>query len=468
MQNACNSNQNFMEINRKTRLHFRIQNLIFVVLFLAVIGLLAWLSHRYNYESDWTATGRHTLSATSVTVLSRIEGPIQITSFAGKQLQPAIEDFVRRYQKHKPDISLTFVNPNIEPEKTRAMGITVEGEMVISYQGRSEHVTNPKEETVTNTLQRLLRSQERKLVFLAGHGERRPDGKANHDYGNFSAYLASRGIKTTILNLNEQPVIPADTAVLVIAGPQIDFLNGEVDLIRAYLAQGGNLLWLHDPGRLYNLDPLAADLDIRFVEGVIVDPTTQMLGISDPSFALVTRYGQHPITRNFSYMTLFPRACGVVETKQSEWTMTPFLQTIDRSWSEQGLLQGTIEYNADQDVAGPLTIGMSLTRPAPTEDATSKNAKAKTSEQRVIVLGDGDFLSNAYLGNQGNQELGYNMINWLSHDDNFIAIPVRTTPDSELSLSETAWSVLGLFFLVILPLMLLASGIVIWLRRRKR
>jgi ABC-type uncharacterized transport system involved in gliding motility auxiliary subunit len=468
MQNACNSNLNCMKINRKTRLYFRIQNLIFVVLFLVVIGLLAWLSHRYNYESDWTATSRHTLSATSVTVLSRIEGPIQITSFAGKQLQPAIEDFVRRYQKHKPDISLTFINPNLEPEKTRAMGITVEGEMVISYQGRSEHVTNPKEETVTNALQRLLRSQEKKLVFLAGHGERRPDGKANHDYGNFSAYLASRGIKTTLLNLNEQPVIPADTAVLVIAGPQIDFLSGEVDLIRAYLAQGGNLLWLHDPGRLYNLDPLAADLDIRFVEGVIVDPTTQMLGISDPSFALVTRYGQHPITRNFSYMTLFPRACGVVETKQSEWTMTPFLQTIDRSWSEQGLLQGTIEYNADQDVAGPLTIGMSLTRPAPKEDATTKNAKAKTSEQRVVVLGDGDFLSNAYLGNQGNQELGYNMVNWLSHDDNFIAIPVRTTPDSELSLSATAWSILGLFFLIILPLTLLASGIVIWLRRRKR
>jgi ABC-type uncharacterized transport system involved in gliding motility auxiliary subunit len=60
------------------------------------------------------------------------------------------------------------------------------------------------------------------------------------------------------------------------------------------------------------------------------------------------------------------------------------------------------------------------------------------------------------------------MVNWLSHDDNFIAIPVRTTPDSELSLSETAWSILGLLFLVILPLILLASGIVIWLRRRKR
>lgn len=457
-----------MEINRKTRLQFRLQNLIFLVLFLAAIGLLAWLSHRYAFESDWTATGRHTLSDTSITVLSRIKGPVQITTFARKELRPAIEEFVARYQKHKPDISLSFINPDLEPDKTRAMGITVEGEMVISYQGRSEHVTNPKEETITNSLQRLLRSQEKKLVFLTGHGERRVDGEANHDYAAFSNFLASKGIKATSINLSEQSVIPADTAVLVIAGPQIDYLGGEVDLIRAYLAQGGNLLWLHDPGSLYNLDKLAADLHIHFVDGVIVDPTTQILGISDPSFALVTRYIEHPITHNFGLLTLFPRASGIEFTGEQEWTAASFLQTIDRSWAETGPMEGVIEYDAGQDIAGPLTIGMSLTRPMPTTETTSEeNAPPKTPQQRVAVLSDGDFLSNAYLGNQGNQEMGYNIINWLTHDDNFIAIPVQTTPDTELTMSETGWSILGLFFLIVLPLLLLGGGVTIWLKRRK-
>jgi ABC-type uncharacterized transport system involved in gliding motility auxiliary subunit len=457
-----------MEINRKTRLQFRLQNLLFLVLFLTVIGLLAWLSHRYNFESDWTATGRHTLSNTSVTVLSRIEGPVQITAFARKQLQPVIEEFIARYQKHKPDITLVFVNPDIEPDKTRAMGISVEGELVISYQGRSEHVTNPNEETITNSLQRLLRSQEKKLVFLGGHGERRPDSEANHDYGAFIRYLDSKGIKAITLNLNEQPAIPVDTAVLVIAGPQIEYLSGEVELIRTYLKHGGNLLWLHDPGKLYNLDTLAADLQIRFVNGVIVDPTTQLLGISDPSFALVTRYSEHPITHNFSFMTLFPRASGIEFTGHDEWTTTPFLQTVDRSWAETGLMQGVVEFNAGQDILGPLAIGMTLTRPVPATEATQDTSPQQTPEQRVVVVGDGDFLSNAYLGNQGNQDLAYNIINWLSHDDNFIAIPARTAPDIELTMSETAWSVLGLFFLVVLPLLLLASGVTIWLRRRKR
>jgi len=457
-----------MQLNRKTRLQFRLQYLIFLVLFLVIIGLLAWLSHRYSWESDWTATGRHTLSDTSVTVLSRIDGPVQITAFARQQLQPAIEAFVTRYQKHKPDISLTFVNPDLEPDKTRAMGISVEGELVISYQGRSEHVTNSTEETVTNSLQRLLRSQQKKLVFLSGHGERRPEGQANHDYAAFINYLSSRGIKAVSHNLIEQASIPADTAVLVIAGPQIDYLSGEVEIIRNYVAQGGNLLWLHDPGRLYNLDALAADLQLRFIEGVIVDPSTQLVGITDPSFAVVSRYEQHPITRNFSLRTLFPRASGI-EFNGQQWTATSFLQTIDRSWAESGLMQGVVEFDAAQDSPGPLTIGMSLTRSRPaTDKTTEKNTSTSQAEQRVVVLGDGDFLSNAYLGNAGNQDLGYNIINWLSHDDNFIAIPARNAPDKELTMSETAWSVLGLFFLIILPLLLLASGVSIWLRRRKR
>lgn len=454
-----------MEINRKTRLQFRIQNMVFLVLFLAIIGLLAWLSHRYSFESDWTSTGRHTLSDTSITLLSRIEGPVQITAFAHKEVQPAIKEFINRYQKHKPDIALSFVNPDFYPDKTREMGITVEGELVITYQGRSEHVTNPGEETITNSLQRLLRSQEKKLVFLTGHGERQATGQANHDYSLLTNYLATKGINIVSHNLTEQPAIPVDTAILIIAGPQIDYFDGEVDLIRKFLERGGNLLWLHDPGALYNLDELAQDLRIRFIDGVIVDPTTQVLGISDPSFALVTRYNEHPITRGFALMTLFPRARGIQFIGQEEWTATPFLQTIDRSWAESGIMQGTIEYDADQDIPGPLAIGMALTRELPGKEPTDE--EQDSPQQRVVVLGDGDFLSSAYLGNQGNQDLGYNIINWLSHDDNFIAIPGRKSPDTELVMSETAWSLLGLFFLLGLPLLLLGGGIFVWVKRRK-
>jgi ABC-type uncharacterized transport system involved in gliding motility auxiliary subunit len=83
-------------------------------------------------------------------------------------------------------------------------------------------------------------------------------------------------------------------------------------------------------------------------------------------------------------------------------------------------------------------------------------------------MGDGDFLSNMFLGNVGNQDMGYNIFNWLSHDDTFIAIPSKTAGDVQLELSETNWALIGLFFFVGLPGGLLITGITIWWRRRKR
>ena len=119
--------------------------------------------------------------------------------------------------------------------------------------------------------------------------------------------------------------------------------------------------------------------------------------------------------------------------------------------------------NKDKEQLGPLTIGLALTKVIKNSSET-----AKPRQQRIVVIGDGDFLSNAYLGNQGNRDLGYNILNWLSHDDNFIAIPVAVTPDKELTMSKTMGVIIALVFLIILPLLLLASGTYIWLKRRKQ
>ncbi len=85
-----------------------------------------------------------------------------------------------------------------------------------------------------------------------------------------------------------------------------------------------------------------------------------------------------------------------------------------------------------------------------------------------MVVGDGDFISNTYLGNQGNQQLGVNIINWLTHDDSFIDIPTATAPDAMLVVNETSMILLGTLYLLIIPLVLIGAGVYIWLRRRKR
>lgn len=453
-----------MEINNKTRHQLKFQNITFIVLFLCVIGLLAWLSQQYHVMADWTATGRNTLNVATTRLLAKMEQQVNITAFARESklltTRQAIHDFIARYQQHKPDIKLTFINPDTSPDITRQMGISLDGELVVEYNGRQEHVKTLKEEVLTNTLQRLMRSSEKKIVFIAGHGERNPTGRANHDYALFTRHLADKGLKTSMIVLNEVPFIPQDTAVLVIAGPQTDFLPGEVKLLQQYLDKGGNLLWLHDPGRLYGLGPLATQLGIQFVKGIVVDPSTQLLGISDPSFALINRYNDHPIGRDFGFMSIYPQASAIEYQAKANDEYSPFLQTVQRSWSETGKLQGTIAYDANTEKPGPLTIGLAISH-----KATEEN---NNHEQRIVVIGDGDFISNAYLGNQGNQDMGYNILNWLSHDDQFISIPVNVAPDKELNLGEMQGAFIGLFFLLVLPLMLLAAGISIWIKRRKQ
>lgn len=457
-----------MEITKKTRNQLRLQNIIFIVLFLAIIALLAWLSNQYNFTSDWTKNNRNTLSDVTIKLLQQIPAPVKITTFIpeGNLLsnRQYIKELIAKYKKYKEDITLEIINPDIAPDLVRKLKVTNYGEVVVEYDGRNEHISNLKEQTLSNTLQRLLRQGERRLLFISGHGERKPDGSANFDWNQFSQKLKVKGITTEVFKLNDTPVIP-DVAAIVIASPQANFLPGEVKLIIEYISRGGNLLWAQEPGTsLYGLQPLADLLGINFYPGTIVDPTAQMMNVKDPSFAIVTNYPSHAITRDFQYISIFPKAVGIVHHEVNKnWTATPFLQTVPRSWSETGVLKGAIDYNTDKDFVGPLTIGLALTRKDKSE---KENSDKKNSTQRIVILGDGDFLSNTYLGNQGNLNIGHNIVNWISNDDSFISIPSSSAVDTQLNLSDLMGAVIGLLFLIVLPLGLLISGTFIWYKRR--
>ncbi len=454
-----------MQVTKKSRIQVRLQNIIFVILFLSVIGMLAALSNRYIISSDWTADARNTLSPASTELLKAIEKPISITAFVredsqSKAIGKRIIQIVGRYQKHHADIKLRFVNPDTEPQMIRDLGIRVEGEMVIRVGDRSENLQNLTEQSLTNALQRVARSAERYIVFLEGHGERSIRGRANHDLADWVTQLQSKGLNIQSINLATTPQLPNNTSILVIASPRVSLLPGEFSIISRYLAGGGNLLWLADPGELHGLGVLAEQLGIEFQPGIIVDPTTVSLGIQDPRFTIITEYGAQPVTANFDAVTLFPQASGIEVVEGSDWLAEAFLTSAANSWSETAELQGELEFNAGEDIPGPLNIGMILTR-------NIGETESSNNDQRVIVIGDGDFLSNSYLGNAGNLDLGLNLVNWLSRDENFIDIPARTANDLKLELSPFNAGVIGLGFLFIIPLSLLGIGIFIWWRRRQ-
>ena len=465
-----------MKVTARSRRNLRFTNIVFVLLLLTSVALLAWLSTRYDYQSDWSANGRNTLSSVSVAVLEKMPGPVVITAYARESelLRRHIKDLINRYQRYKEDLSLQFVNPDLEPQRVRELGISVDGEMVIEYQGRSEQLQDFSESGLSNALQRLLRSGDRRVVFVQGHGERDPQGSASYDLAHWVGQLQAKGIAVSSVNLARDGGVAADVSVLVLTSPRSDFLPDEVRSVEDYINNGGQLLWLADPGSLHGLEPLAEQLALQFQPGMIIDPNISqvgkmLFGTDDPRIALVANYPRHPLVDGFSFNTLFPMSQSVIAQNDTEWVGSTFLRTLSNTWQETSQQTGKITFDKG-DIAGPLQLGLSLTRnpDSPAAQKVADGAAADAGrEQRIVVIGDGDFLSNGFLGLGGNLQLAMNIINWLSGDDPLVAVPAKTATDNSLQLSDTAVLVIGAGFLLVLPLLLLASGLGIWWRRRK-
>ncbi|MDB5811445.1 MAG: transporter [Betaproteobacteria bacterium] len=449
-----------MEVTPKLRARLLMQNGIFVVLLIAVTALLAFFAREYRGEYDLTQSSRNTLTQQTRDALAKLSGPIKVTVYATKQVEvrKPVQEFLAPYQRAKPDLAVTLVDPREEPKLAQAAGIRADGESVIEYNQKSEHLTEYNEQSFVNLLMRLARSGERLAMALEGHGERRLTGVANHDLGEFGKQLAGKGFKTNGLNLAIAQEVPSNASMLLLTHPQVDLQAGEVQKLKQYVQKGGNLLWLIDTEPLHGLQPIAEQLGITLGPGTVVDPDAGRVNAS-PTVAVGASYGRHPITDNFRLNTVFPfsRQIGVNEkgSEGGDWKVTRLVEVAPRGWVEMGKLDGAIAFDKSRDVPGPITIAVALER------------TVGDRAQRVVVVGNGNFLSNQFLGNGGNLELGVNMVNWLAGDDALITIQPRPSRDSSLALGTAAQYVMLFGFLIFLPLAFVSTGVLVWWRRRK-
>jgi hypothetical protein len=436
----------------------RLNDLLFHLVMVVLLVLLAWLSSRYDMQWDWTRQGSNSLNPVSIEILQRTPGTLSVTAYVGEtaKLRDRIQRFVARYQRHKPDIELTFIDPLRQPDVARRQGISLAGEIVLRYEQREERIQKVDEEQFSNAIQRLGRENSYWIAGLTGHGERDLSGKANHDLGEFGKSLKQQGYQIAGLDLATTSAPPDNTALLLIASPVRALLPGEIERISNYISAGGNLLLLSDPDNWILGDLMQQLFAIEQLPGTIVDVNVKALGIDNPAIALVPEYTNHQATQNFKLLTLFPQSAALNVSGQGEWHTTPLLQTLKGSWNETGPLSGEIEQNPlAGEEAGPLTLGLALSR------------QLGDTEQRIVVIGDGDFLANSYIGNAGNLDLGLALCRWLVGDTQMIGIPAPQASDRELHLSRLAIGIIGIGSLFILPLLLLASGgLMAWRRNR--
>lgn len=416
------------------------------VLLLALFAGLLMAAWRVTARRDLTLGMRAELSEASRAALAAMPAPLEVIAHLPESspLREPVAKFLERYRRAKPALRLKF-------DAREASG-----DLEIRYGKRTQRLTQLDERSFTAALLQLARSGERLIGFAIGHGERRFDGSANHDLGKFAQALGARGDRLIAVPLGTP--VPAGLTLLVLASPATALLPAELDHLKLHVDNGGALLWLLEPDAPA-VDELLDTLGLLRLPGTIADSAGTALKLPDLRFLPVQAYPMHPISKNFSAVTLFPRALALAARPNSPFTASPLLRSGAASWNETSADAVPAFDAAADELPGPLDLGFALTRlsPSPTRQ-----------EQRVVVLGDGDFLANQFLGNGGNRELGLRVFDWLLDDDTTLGLDLPGAPDATLALSKRAAAFISIGWLLALPLVLLLGGAITVARRRRR
>ena len=363
-------------MNKPAHLALRIQNSIFYILFVLIIGLLGYLGKTYHKSFDVTQNQRNSLHQTTQDLLKKITKPIKLVAYVPDDavVHTSLKDLIDKYRKYHKSIELEFVNPDLDPVRAQQDGIQYSGQLLIKMGDKSEAVSSVDEQTMINVLQRLSRERARLVIFLEGHNEASPLEEKSNGISKLATVLEKKGFLLQPHNILRTQSIPENASFVVIAAPQKDYLEAEVKIISDYLNRGDNLLWLHEPGGLHGLDDIEQQLGLELHQGTLLDANQalqEMLGIKHPAAIAVIDYGQSELTKDLSAHTLFPFATSINKDetiKDSNWKYQPILSTLITSWLESGDIQGNVKFDDDADKPGPLDIGMVLTRDIPASD----------------------------------------------------------------------------------------------------
>jgi ABC-type uncharacterized transport system involved in gliding motility auxiliary subunit len=450
---------------------------------LAILIGINYLAARRNKRWDLTAAKQFTLSEQTKKVLEGLQRPVVVRVFDRSEnfdrFRPRLDEY--RYVSDK--ISVEYIDPEKDPLTANKYQVQMLGTVVFDYDGRTERVTSDGEQELTNGLIKVVQGRQNKVYFVQGHGEKSTAGAERTGYSTIAGALASDNFAHDNLVLAQQKEVPADATVLIIAGPTSDFLDPEIQMLKAYLARGGKLLLLLDPPAkagtpdLTNLIALVKEWGINPGTNVVVDASGvgQMLG-TGPEVPIAAKYNAHPITDRFSLLTAYSLARSV--TADAAGANNRFAQnlveTSASSWAESDIQElttsGRVQRETEKgDIAGPVSLAAAVSAPvtgAADPPKTDGGPEAPKPESRLVVMGDSDFASNRWLGIAGNRDLFLNAVNWLAQQENLIAIRAKDPEDRRITLSTDQDQRIFWLTIFIIPGLILAAGVHAWWRRR--
>lgn len=502
----------------------------FMVLFLAMFA--GYLSSRpvlMTYH-DATATKTNTLTPNSQEVIERLKGGLTITTYVNlldeKDVWTALPDRVkndeqrfRHYVRFKPEIKMkyvyyydTVVNPEMDkrfpnknteqrakeymrifgldsnlfqtPEQIRKkIDLSGEENLFVRVLEResgektflrtyNDMMHHPGETEITAAFKRLVMKLP-KVGFLTGHGERniRQDGDRNYSAftkdKKFRYALMNQGFDVTEISLERE--VPEDVNIIVVAEMRSPFTAEEQVNWDKYVARGGNLLILSEPKRQDVMSSVLEPFGVNLVSGILVRATENYAPEliqampTDEASRLIYHFED---MRKYKSVVTMPSVSGLEYTTDKGFKVIPLFKTDSLVWNElqtTNFVDDTVTLDVKSgEVQKSYVTAIALTR------------EVRNGEQKVMIFGDADCISNGELstGRKGIRASNFSVIMggfyWMSNEEVPIDVRRPDPTDTDFYMGQTAASVWKIIFMWVLPALMILFGLYIWLRRRGR
>ena len=439
---------------------------LYVIVILAIVSVANVLANRYNKSYDSTANKRYSLSDQTAKIVKGLKQNAAITYYDRQSGFQSAKDMLDRYSTLSPRIRVDYIDVEKRPQEARAAGVTKLGTSFVQIGTKKEEAKSVNETEITGAIIRDLKTTTRTVCFVSGSGEHQIDDTQRNGFSRLKDILAKDQYASKSISLLEKAEIPADCTVVVIGGPQSEYVQPAVDAIKKYVEQGGRAMILLDAplkfGRPTADNSALADLlqswGVSMDKDLLLDmsPVGQLMGLG-PEIALVSTYDTHPIVDEMKgTATGFPLSRSLTVKSTDKTTVQKLFESSATSLATTKLDSPNVNPSDPNNKKGPLTIGA----------AGSYKTGKENSEGRFVVVGSSAWPANSFITFNGNGDLALNALNWLSSDEDLISIRPKEQEDRRINLTRAQFFTLRSVSQFLLPLIVVVSGVMVWWRRR--
>ena len=436
----------------------------------AFCGILIFVNMLvFQYQStpwDWTEDKQNTLSPETLNILKALPEPVVVRAYymaPDETINILLSGFK---QNSNGKLTYEVINPQNEPLKAQADGVTRDQTLVVTMGGRKQPVEFASEQELDVAIIKLTNPTQQTVYFLTGHGERDVEGSDDTSLSFVKSLLTNKNYSVKVFSLAGQKTIPADAKTVVIPAPQKPLSQDEVNIIEAYLNNGGAVIVLEEPRQFTKFgdaaDPLAdlvAKWGITLQDDIVIDSNQSngYLVAADPQ-----NYARHPITEKLMGYTMgyyTARSMSLSATAPEGITLTPLTQSLANGvWGETDYK--SIEDKTPTQDAGDITAPLTLA-------AAAENANTRG---RLVVFGDVDFASNFF--NQQGQTLNdilLNSVDWTTQQENLINLTPRNNVKRVFKPADNLTKIANVLTgICVIPLLIIFAGVWAWYSRRRR